>query len=63
MNKGLIGICLGLVSFITTQELLEALIKGTDSSSMILLQVLPLAIAIGLVIGAFTTFLKSEGNP
>lgn len=49
---------IGLVVFIMVQELVGALITGTDSGSVIIQNVLALAVAIGVVIMALSTFLK-----
>ena len=58
MTKGLISVAIGLVVFIMVQELVGALVTGTDSGSTIIQNVLALAVAIGVVILALTTFLK-----
>jgi len=58
LTKGLISVAIGLVVFIMVQELVGALVTGTDSGSTIIQNVLALAVAIGVVILALTTFLK-----
>lgn len=58
MATGLIAVALGLVTFIVVTQLVDALVTGTDTGSVIIQNILGLAVAIGVVIGAFTTFLK-----
>ena len=58
MTKGLISVAIGLVVFIMVQELVGALVKGTDTGSVIIQNVLALAVAIGVVLLALTTFMK-----
>lgn len=42
------------------QELVGALVTGTDAGSVIIQNILALAVAIGVVIAALMTFLKSK---
>lgn len=42
------------------QELVSALVTGTDTGSVIIQNILALAVAIGVVIAALMTFLKSK---
>lgn len=58
MIKGLIGVSIGLVTFIVVQQLVSALVTGTSTGDVIIQNILGLAVAIGVVIFAFTTFLK-----
>ena len=58
MGKGLGGVIVGLVTFIVVQQLTATLITGTDTGSTIITSILALAVAIGVVMGAFRTFLK-----
>jgi len=58
VGKGLLGVVIGLVTFIVVQQLTAALITVTATGSTIIQNILSLAIAIGVVIGAFNTFLK-----
>lgn len=50
-----------MVVFIMVQQLVAALVTGSDSGSIIIQNILALAVAIGVVIMALTTFLKSKG--
>ena len=59
MAKGLISVAIGLVVFIMVTELVDALVVGTDTGSIIIQNILALAVAIGVVLMALTTFLKS----
>ena len=59
-GKGLIGVALGLVVFIMVDALVTNLITGGDTGSVIIQNILSLAVAIGVVIMAFTTFLKGK---
>ena len=59
MAKGLISVAIGLVVFIMTTQLVSALVTGTDTGSVIIQNVLALAVAIGVVLLALTTFLKT----
>ena len=59
MAKGLISVAIGLVVFIMTTQLVAALVTGTDTGSVIIQNVLALAVAIGVVLLALTTFLKT----
>jgi len=61
MTKGLVSVAIGLVVFIMVQQLVAALVTGSDSGSIIIQNILALAVAIGVVIMALTTFLKSKG--
>jgi hypothetical protein len=49
-----------LVVFIMVSELVDALVTGTDTGSIIIQNVLALAVAIGVVLLALTTFMKSN---
>ncbi len=60
MTKGLISVAIGLVVFIMVQNLVSALVTGTDTGSVIIQNILALAVAIGVVLMALTTFLKSS---
>ena len=59
MTKGLLDVAIGLVVFILAKQLVTSLVTGTDSGSVIIQNVLALAIAIGVVIAALTTFLRT----
>ena len=48
MTKGLISVAIGLVVFIMVQELVSALVTGTDSGSTIIQNVLALGFLLGL---------------
>jgi len=56
--KGLISVAIGLVTFIMVDQLVTALVTGTDTGSTIIQNILSLAVAIGVVLLALTTFLK-----
>jgi len=56
--KGLISVAIGLVTFIMVDQLVSALVTGTDTGSTIIQNILSLAVAIGVVLLALTTFLK-----
>ena len=58
MSKGLGGVIIGLVTFIVVQQLVAALVTGTDTGSTIIQNILALAVAVGVVYSAFQTFLK-----
>lgn len=55
----MISVAIGLVVFIMTTQLVTALVTGTDTGSVIIQNVLALAVAIGVVLLALTTFLKT----
>lgn len=59
MAKGLMSVAIGLVVFIMVQALVSNLITGTDTGSVIIQNILSLAVAIGVVLAALTTFLKA----
>lgn len=59
MIKGLIGVAIGLVSYIVVAQLVSALVTGTNTGDVIIQNILGLAVAIGVVLFAFTTFLKT----
>lgn len=50
---------IGLVTFIMVDQLVSALVTGTDTGSTIIQNILSLAVAIGVVLLALTTFLKN----
>ena len=62
MAKGLISVAIGLVTFIMVQQLVAALVTGTDTGSVIIQNILALAVAIGIVLLALTTFLKGSSS-
>ena len=62
MTKGLVSVAIGLVVFIMVQELVGALVTGTDTGSVIIQNILALAVAIGVVIAALMTFLKGGSS-
>lgn len=62
MLRGLISVAIGLVVFIMVTELVAALVTGTDTGSVIIENILGLAVAIGVVIAALMTFLKPTGK-
>jgi len=59
MIKGLIGVAIGLVTYIVVSQLVTALVTGTATGDVIIQNILGLAVAIGVVILAFTTFLQA----
>ena len=61
MTKGLITVAIGLVVFIMVSELVDALVTGTDTGSVIIQNILKLVVAMGVVLMALTTFLKAKG--
>lgn len=60
MVKGLISVATGLVTFILVGQLVDTLVTGTDIGSVIIQNILSLAVAIGVVMLALTSFLKSD---
>lgn len=62
MAKGMISVAIGLVVFIMVQELVAALVTGTDTGSVIIQNILALAVAIGVVLLALTTFMRTKGG-
>lgn len=58
MQKALVSVAVGLVTFIMVQQLVDALVTGTDTGSVIIQNILALAVAIGVVLLALTAFLK-----
>lgn len=46
MTKGLISVAIGLVVFIMVSELVDALVTGTDTGSVIIQNILALAVNI-----------------
>ncbi len=62
MTKGLIGVALGLVVYIVVVKFVDALVTGSSTGDVIIQQILGLAVAIGIVIFAFTTFLRGGGK-
>jgi hypothetical protein len=63
VTKGLIGVILGLVTFIIVQQLVGTLVTGSDTGSLLIINILALAVAIGVVVGALRSFLSgSKGD-
>jgi hypothetical protein len=58
LTKGLIGVILGLVTFIIVQQLVGTLVTGSDTGSLLIINILALAVAIGVVVGALRSFLS-----
>lgn len=46
MTKGLISVAIGLVVFIMVTELVDALVTGTDTGSVIIQNILALAVSL-----------------
>lgn len=57
MVKALRNIAIGLVIFVVASELIGALITGTDSASVLIQSLVPLAIGIGVAIYAIIALL------
>lgn len=57
MVKALRNIAIGLVIFIVANELIDALITGTDTGSTLIQSLVPLAIGIGVAIYAIIALL------
>ena len=62
MTRGLSAVAIGLVTYLMVTELVDVLIVGTDTAAVILQDVLPLVVAIGIVIGALLTFIKPPSS-
>jgi hypothetical protein len=62
MIRGLIGTLIGLMTYIAVTLMVASLITGTSAGDTIITNILGLAIAIGVVVAAFATFLKSGGK-
>jgi len=60
VTKGLISVAIGLVVFIMVSDLVDMLVTGTDTGSVLIQNLLALAVAIGVVVAALMTFLKSK---
>jgi len=60
VTKGLIGVILGLVTFIIVQQLVGTLVTGSDTGSLLIINILALAVAIGVVVGALRSFLSGS---
>jgi len=49
--KSLVGIAIGLVVFVVADELIENLITGTDTGSVLIQSVLLLVVGVAIIIG------------
>ena len=49
--RGLITVVIGVIAFVIVDELLKAVITGTDTGSVILRSLLRIIIAAGIMIG------------
>ena len=52
MTKGLISVAIGLVVFIMVTELVDALVTGTDTGSVIIQNILALAVSLNMIVAA-----------
>jgi hypothetical protein len=49
-----------LVTFIIVQQLVGTLVTGSDTGSLLIINILALAVAIGVVVGALRSFLSGD---
>jgi hypothetical protein len=60
MKNALLSIIVGLVVYVVANELIGSLVTGTGTGDTLIQNLLPLAIAVGVVLAALTMFVKSE---
>jgi hypothetical protein len=60
MRNALLTIVVGLVIYVVANELIGNLVTGTGTGDELIQNLLPLAIAVGVVLAALTMFVKSD---
>jgi sorbitol-specific phosphotransferase system component IIBC len=60
MRNALLTIVVGIVVYIAASTLITTLITGTGTGDVLIQQLLPLSIAIGVVIAGLTMFVKTD---
>jgi uncharacterized membrane protein YeaQ/YmgE (transglycosylase-associated protein family) len=60
MRNALLTIVVGLVTYIVANTLIEQLVTGTGTGDTLITNLLPLAIAVGVVLAALTMFVKAD---
>jgi hypothetical protein len=60
MRSALLTIVVGLVVYVVANELITSLVTGTGTGDTLLQNLLPLAIAVGVVLAGLTMFVKAD---
>lgn len=60
MRNALLTIVVGLVVYVAANELITSLVTGTGTGDTLIQDLLPLAIAIGVVLAGLTMFVKAD---
>jgi hypothetical protein len=60
MRSALLTIVVGLVVYVVAGQLIESLVTGTGTGDTLIQDILPLAIAIGVVLAGLTMFVKAD---
>jgi hypothetical protein len=60
MRNALLTIVVGLVTYIVANTLIDQLVTGTGTGDTLITNLLPLAIAVGVVLAALTMFVKAD---
>jgi len=61
MKSALLGVIIGLVAYIVSNQLIAALVTGTSTGDLLIQSLVPISIAVAVVLVALGSFMKTGG--
>ena len=61
MKSALLGVIIGLVAYIVSNQLISALVTGTSTGDLLIQSLVPISIAVAVVLVALGSFMKTGG--
>ena len=61
MKSALLGVIIGLVAYIVSNQLIAALVTGSSTGDLLIQSLVPISIAVAVVLVALGSFMKTGG--
>jgi len=61
VKSALLGVIIGLVAYIVSNQLIAALVTGTSTGDLLIQSLVPISIAVAVVLVALGSFMKTGG--
>ena len=61
MKSALLGVIIGLVAYIVSNQLISALVTGSSTGDLLIQSLVPISIAVAVVLVALGSFMKTGG--
>jgi len=61
VKTALLGVIIGLVAYIVSNQLIAALVTGTSTGDLLIQSLVPISIAVAVVLVALGSFMKTGG--